>query len=699
MDKNTLLGLLMMGAVIFGFMWLNQPSEEEMQARLAEQEQMAEQARIDAEKAAKAAMTPDTLSAAEAAVIVPTLRQVAETDSTGEILTYADSDVNLTIVGNEISGTVKAADTEADVKAIMANDFAGLSLQQSKAAVAALRASVEKAGRYQSFARYLSGNDDSVILENDLLKIDIASRGGRIAKAVLKDYDTYINGDTANVVLFTDATSGLNFSFTSASQQRFDTEQFYFTPVVENDSTVTMKLDLGKGAYWGIRYTLPENSYLVRMEVIQQNMENIISPATATMDLTFTQRMARNEEGRTFEERNSAIHYKYVGESPDDLTAASDDKETLGQHVKWIGFKNQFFSTVFIPRTYFASAEVEQTVINDDPSYLKDMEARTVIEYSPSVENPLTMDIFLGPNLYPLLSSLDDTLAGEEGEDLDLTTLIPLGWSIFRWISTLIIIPVFTFLSSFISNYGIIILLLTLFIKLILFPLTYKSLMSQAKMRILAPDIKAINEKYPGTENAMTRNRKTMELYSQAGANPMSGCVPMLLQMPILVAMFWFFPSCIELRGESFLWAHNLAAPDVIFTLPFTIPWYGNHVSLFCLLMTAVNIIYTRTNMQTQASTEQMAMMKWMMYLMPVMFLFIFNDYASGLSYYYFLSLLITIVQTYIFRHIVDEKKVRARMAEAAKKPKKKSSWMERLEEAQRRAAAEQRQAQQKKKR
>ncbi len=697
MDKNTLLGLLMMGCVIFGFMWLNKPSEEELAARQAEQEQMAEQARIEAERQAALANVPDTLSKIETSGIVPTIMQVGTPDTVDNSVVYADNTVNIKVTGDQLTGTVKAADTMADLSRIIENDFSGLTIAQSKAAVANLRAALEKAGRYQGFARYLSGEDSRLTLENELLSVEFASKGGRPAKALLKDYDTYINGDTANVVLFNEATSSFNFSFTSSTQQRFDTEQFYFTPVQESDSTVLMKLELGKGAVWGIRYTLAPMSYIVKMEIVQQNMQEIISPSVATIDLSFSQKMARNEEGRTFEERNSAIYYKYVGDGPDELNSSKDDNESLSQHVKWIAFKNQFFSTVFIPRSSFSSAEVSQKIITDEPAYLKQMDASTILDYSSTVENPVTIDLFFGPNLYPLLSSLDDTLDTEE--NLELTRLIPLGWSIFRWISTLIIIPVFTFLSGFISNYGIIILLLTLFIKLILFPLTYKSLLSQAKMRVLAPDIKEINEKYPGTENAMTRNRKTMELYSKAGANPMSGCVPMLLQMPILVAMFWFFPSCIELRGESFLWAKNLAAPDVIFTLPFSIPFYGSHVSLFCLLMTAVNIIYTRTNMQTQASSEQMAMMKWMMYLMPVMFLFIFNDYASGLSYYYFLSLLITIVQTYIFRRFVDEKKVRAKMAEASKKPKKKSGWMARLEEAQRKQLAAARAEQQKKRR
>ena len=233
-----------------------------------------------------------------------------------------------------------------------------------------------------------------------------------------------------------------------------------------------------------------------------------------------------------------------------------------------------------------------------------------------------------------------------------------------------------------------IILILTIFIKLILFPFTYKSYMSQAKMRVLAPEIKEINEKYPGQENAMKRQQESMALYSRAGASPMSGCLPLLLQMPILIAMFKFFPSAIELRGQSFLWVADLSAPDYIISLPFSIPFLGDRLSLFCLLMTVTNILYTRINMQSQPGGNSMPGMKWMMYLMPVMFLFFFNNYAAGLSYYYFLSLLITIIQTYIFRQVVNEEKVRATMRENAKKPKKKSGFMARLEEAQRKQQA-----------
>ena len=353
--------------------------------------------------------------------------------------------------------------------------------------------------------------------------------------------------------------------------------------------------------------------------------------------------------------------------------------------MSWIAFKNQFFSTVVIPSRPFNDADFTSDVVKES-DYLKNLHTNAAInDYDLSAENPVSFSIFIGPNLYPLLNSIDDQVVGDE--DLKLTRLIPLGWSIFRWINTGIIIPVFNFLGSFNWNYGIIILLLTIFIKIVLFPLTWKSYKSQAVMRLLQPEIKQINEKYPGQENALKRQQKTMELYRKAGASPMSGCLPMLLQMPILFAMFSFFPSCIELRGQSFLWAHDLAAPDAIISwsgnIPLITKYFGNHVSLFCLLMTATNIVYTYINTQNNPNT--MPGMKWMMYLMPIFFLVFFNNYAAGLSYYYFLSLLITIIQTYCIRFFIKEEDVRKKMAENAKKPRKKSGFAARLEEMQKR--------------
>lgn len=696
MDKNTLWGLIMMAAVIFGFMWLNQPSAEELEARKAEAARK-QQEMLD-KQAAQTNVT-DTLSFSEIAAAVPAIKAIGAADSTGTYNYCADGiELNVDPSGR-LGGTVLAADTLVSLEAINGSAITALSDVRRIDAISRFRDAIAKAGRYGSFAAHISGEEETAVLENERLRLEFSTKGGRLAKATLKDYDTYINGDTANVVLISPENSDFSFTFTSASQQRFETKEFYFTAQAESDTTLLMNLNLGEGATWGIRYTLRPDSYILSMEIVQNRMEKIIPSSVATIAFNFSQKMARNEQGRMFEERNSALTYKFVGDSPDEISSAKDDSEELAQPVKWIAFKNQFFSSVVIPRSSFASANISQSIIKDEPAFLKNMSAETILDYSPSVPVAAQMDLYLGPNLYPLLNDIDDQLTeitGEKQKDLDLTRLVPLGWPIIRWINTLIVIPVFTFLSNFISNYGIIILILTIFIKIILFPFTYKSFISQAKMRVLAPEIKEINDKYPGQENAMTRNQKTMELYSKAGASPLSGCLPMLLQMPILIAMFWFFPSCIELRGESFLWAHNLAAPDVIFTLPFTIPWYGNHVSLFCLLMTAVNIIYTRINMQNQPSQASMPMMKWMMYLMPVMFLFIFNDYAAGLSYYYFLSLLITILMTYCFRRCINEEKLRMKMAEAAKKPRKKSGFLARLEEAQRQQQAALRQQQQK---
>lgn len=316
--------------------------------------------------------------------------------------------------------------------------------------------------------------------------------------------------------------------------------------------------------------------------------------------------------------------------------------------------------------------------------YLKDMSVETAIDYKSTDSNPANFQIYFGPNKFQLLKSYNKYC---DTEDLDLYRLVSLGWALFRWVNTYIVIPVFDWLSGICGNMGITILVLTILLKFVLFPLSNKSYVSQAKMRLLAPDVKKIDEKYQGQENAMKAQQKKMELYSMAGASPFGGCLPMLLQMPFLIAMFTFFPSSIELRGQSFLWAQDLSAPDAIFTwdvqIPFISSYFGNHLSLFCLLMTVTNIIYTKITMQSQQNS-QMKGMQWMMYLMPVMFLVFFNNYASGLSYYYFLSLLFTIIQSYATRYFVSEEKMRARMAEAAKNPKKKSGFMARLEEAQR---------------
>ena len=685
MDKNNLLGLLLMGAIIFGFMYINQPSDEEIAAAQKAQIEATQNNNSQNEEIAIDSLTPNQVSK-----LVAMVKASGEAQNDGTY-TLTTGNVDLRCDSTTLSGTVTVNNNTVDVKKIVANDLAELPRPVAKAAVEALISSIDRYDSFGNFAQYMGGNSDTLTLENDVLKVDFSSEGGKIAKVTLKKYDTYVTGDTTNVVPYNGATDYYSFTL-PAGAGYIETRDLSFKAVAQNDSTVLMKLDLDGGAMWGIRYTLGKGeSYVVKMDIVQENIENVFASNMSDITMSWHQKMARNEKGKTFEERNSTIYYKYLNDSPDYLTENGDQSEELEQEVKWISFKNQFFSSVMVPKTSIKRALVTTQDIKDQPGYLKILDVKdAIISYSTKSENPASFDMLFTPNLYPLLSSYDEQLNAED--DLELTRLIPLGWGIFRWVNTYLVIPIFTFLGGFISNYGIIILLLTIIVKIILFPFTYKSYMSQAKMRVLAPEIQAINEKYPKPEDAMTKQQKTMELYSKAGASPFSGCLPMLLQMPILIALFAFFPSCIELRGQSFLWATDLSAPDAIFSwtthIPLISTYFGNHVSLFCLLMTATNIIYTHINMQNQPGGAAMPGMKWMMYLMPVMFLFFFNDYASGLSYYYFLSLLITIVQTYSFRFIVDEEKVRAQMLANAKKPRKKSGFMARLEEAQRQQQA-----------
>lgn len=686
MDKNTMLGLLLMGAVILGFMWLNKP-EVDPNSRMPQEQLTTEQEKAVTDN--ELASPADSLTVAEYNMLAGAIKQFGVADSTGRA-TFTAPDMQLSSDGRNIQGYVRVDSIDVNINYLVTPELSSiqpLSPQVMGRAAAAVKARLRDLSQYRGFARYLQGTDTSVKLENDLIAVDLSTKGGMIARAELKKYDSYRGG---NVVVCNKDNDNYSFILNSTDRE-FDTRDFYFTPVQESDSTVLMSLDLGGGASFGLRYTLAPDSYVVKLDVVQKGMESVIPSSVVTMDFLWHQKMIRQEKGRMFEERNSAIYYKYAGGSVENLSEAKNDDEEVNERIKWIGFKNQFFSMAFVAKTHFNRADLKSQVLDKlNPEYLKEMDAVASVDYSAANSNPASFDILVVPNLYPLLSDLSDHL--QPGDDLNLTRLIPLGWTLFRWINTWIVIPVFEILGKWFTNYGIIILLLTIFIKIIIFPFTYKSYMSQAKMRLLNPEIQAINEKYPGQENAMTRQQKTMELYSRAGANPMAGCLPMLLQMPVLIAMFTFFPSCIELRGESFLWAKDLSAPDAIISwtgnIPLVTEYFGNHISLFCLLMTATNIIYTKITMASQASSNAMPGMKWMMYLMPLMFLVFFNNYAAGLSYYYFLSLLITIIQTYVFRHVVSEEKMRAKMAEAAKKPRNKSGFMARLEEAQRQQQA-----------
>lgn len=687
MDKNTLFGMVLMGLVLFGFMYCNRPKADEQAATTSKTEQT-----VVATTATANSLTPE-FEASMAEVV----RNYGVNDGNGNF-TLKTPGVNLTtttadtIVSDRIAGTVVIGrDTVNVAAAFNAADTLVTARQRSEIYDMLANVRSERT-RYQDFAKFIDETPSAPFsLSNGKMVVTFNPKGGRMERVVLPGYLNENTDPAKDVELFNPEHS--NYAFViNMGDRELSTADMTFRPEVSDDSTrVTMKLDLAPDTWMAFTYTLMPDQYIVRLDVTQHNLtESAIRSNVTEMGFDWSMDLERNEVGRSFEERNSAIYYKLKDDSPDDLSANSAETESIAGAIQWVAFKNQFFSSVVIPRGYFKTAEMSsQPIERDTPlgqRYVKSMSLKSRFEYKPDNDFTFGFDFYLGPNSYPGLSKVDDILY-PDGPSLSLQKLVPLGWGIFGWINRFIVIPLFNFLGSFITSYGLIILLLTIIIKIILFPFTYKSYMSQARMRVLAPEIKEINDKYPGQENAMKRQQETMKLYSRAGASPFSGCLPMLLQLPVLIALFSFFPSAIELRGQSFLWAHDLAAPDYICTLPFTIPFYGNKVSLFCLLMTVTNIVYTRISMASNPSAG-MAGMKWMTYLMPVMFLFFFNDYASGLSYYYFISLLITIAQTYICRLIVNDDKVRAQMRENAKKPKKKSGFMARLEAAQKRQEA-----------
>ena len=617
MDRNTIIGFLLMALVLFGYTWYMQPSPEQ-----------------------KAAMQR-----------------------------YQDS---LLQVENARLAEINNVETAAtDPVEEMIVDEHTLRLRNE----------------YVDFAPFAEGGEKTITLSNPQVTLTFSTHGGRLTQAILNEYNTY---DSLPVMLFNSENNAYGFIF-KAQGRTINTADLYFVPELSADNrTLSMKLPFENGSSFEVRYTLPEEGYMLDMKIYQNGMENILPRNTVDLDMYWSQMLRRQERGRMFEERNSALYYKFVGSDVERLSETKDEHESITTGLKWIGFKNQFFSSVLIADRKLNGARLESTVLPEDNTYLKSYKAETTVDYDPmSTEGP-AFRFFLGPNLYPLLKSYDKGL--DSDDKLQLPKLIPLGYKFFRWINTGIIIPIFTFLGKYFTNYGVIILLMTLIIKAVLMPLTFKSYMSSARMRVLKPQMEEINAKYPGQDKAMDRQRATMELYSNAGVNPMSGCLPLLLQMPILLAMFAFFPSSIELRQHPFLWADDLSSYDAIFTwdayIPLITPYFGNHISLFCLLMTITNILYTKINMDSTGGGQQMPGMKLMMYLMPLMFLFIFNNYASGLSYYYFVSLLITIIQTYIFRKCINEEKVLAKLKENQKKPRKKSGFMARLEEAQRQQQA-----------
>ena len=549
---------------------------------------------------------------------------------------------------------------------------------------------------YGALAAATQGEEQIVTLENEVLRLQISTKGGQIKAATLKQYDDY-QGNTLE--LFDGSNNELYYTI-NTPKGSFNTDKFYFEPVNVTAESATMRLKTDDGASLDFIYRLTAaDSYLVEYSLKMQNAERMINDRT--LMLNWYQSLPRTELGRDFEGRYSQLYYKYQGQSTNDLSSTSSDDETLDGRMAWISFQNQFFSTMLITNDLFTAGRLrsEPVAKETDENVIKKYAAEN-LEFevdTKSAETNIPMCLYMGPKDYWKLSDMNEPAAafvGKTNEDMDLEDSFYLGWRfIVHYVNSWVIIPLFHFMDKWIPSYGIIILLLTLFIKLITLPMTYKSYKASAKMRIAQrlPEVQAINEKYPDQEQAMEKQQALMALYGKMGVNQMGGCLPMLIQWPVLIALFYFFPTSIELRHQPFLWADDLSTYDAFLTWDANIPvvnWiFGHHLSLFCVLMTITNIFYTWLMQKQNPSQQAMPGMKMMMYFMPLMFLFFLNQYSAGLSYYYFLSTLLGIIITYAIRWSMDEDKILEQLKTNLKKPAKASKatgWAAKLQEIQR---------------
>lgn len=534
---------------------------------------------------------------------------------------------------------------------------------------------------YGPFAIAAQGEEEHVVLDNGKVRLTISTLGGEIKRAELPEYKA--SGDSINPLrLFGEGESKLDFTLRTINDRILQTSNLYFTPVAVDSNRVVMRLKTNNEEAWlDFIYELSDN-YMVSFIIAPHQLQTELAQNIRSLDVEWSQVVPQHEQGRKFEERYAQLQYMLVGGDIEKLSENKEDHEKESANVKWIGYKDQFFSTVFIADEFFNSANFYSRPLPSSSGFIKQYSTSTHVPFDITGTNTTGFRFYMGPNHYNTLKSYDEGVAKED--QLHLKSLVPLGWKIVSWINVIIVIPMFDLFTSWGLHIGWVILLMTLVIKLIILPFVFVSYKSSAKMRALKPQIDAINEKYPA-DKMQERQQATMQLYQQAGVSPMSGCLPMLFQFPVLMAMFWFLPTAIELRGKSLFWADDLSTYDAVFHWGINIPLLGDHLSLFCLLMTIANFGYTFITMQSQATDPNMKFMKYMMYAMPLMFLFIFNDYAAGLSFYYLVSLFITIIQTMIFRWALDDKKMLAEIEANKKKRagKPKSGFMQRLEKMQ----------------
>ena len=511
-------------------------------------------------------------------------------------------------------------------------------------------------------------------LSNDKVEIEFNTRGAQLYSVKLNDYKAYDSTD-----LYLIKPNGSQMGVSIYAGENVNTKDFVFQVAEHNDSSIVMQLPFASGGYIQQKYWLTEGSYMMKNELSFVGMESIIPRNVSNVDIDWSVVIPRLEKGYKNEKQYSKVDYYFTGDKKsEEIARGKDASKRIDTKVKWFAFQQQFFSAIMTAEKEFAAADLEAKYFaEDDPSHnlmACSAKLRADIQAGES-KVVLPFDIYLGPNDYTTLKSYDQKYE----------KIVPLGGWMVNWFSRLVIIPCFDLLGRFISNYGLVILLMTLIIKLLLSPLTIKSYKSTAKMQVIKPEVDKLNEKYPNEKDAMKKQQAMMELYRKAGISPMGGCLPMLLQMPILFAMFRFFPASIELRQQKFLWADDLSSYDSIIDFGFNVPLLGDHLSLFALLMAATMFFYSKMTSGQMSNDPNMAGMKFMsVWMMPIMMFFICNNLSAALSYYYLLSNIITMAMTwYIRKYVVTEDKVRADMMLRAKQPKKKSKWQQRLEEAQ----------------
>ena len=576
MDKNTLVGFTLIGAVLIGFSIYNRPSQEEMERAQRYQDSIQTAALIEQAK--------------------------------------------------------RDAETEAQNMQALTLDSTSL------------------------FFGANQGTEQFTTLENNLVKVTFSNKGGRIVSATLKDY---MNQQGEPLTLFNEKESGMNFAF-EGKNENILTEDMFFQPMNVSDSTLTMRLQTTGAGYIDFAYRLLPESYMVNFDVRAVGMQNFFPAAQKSVNIDWSQLARQQEKGYDFEQRYTSLTYKPVDDGSDYLSEMKDDKETFEEPMQWIAFKNQFFSSVLIANQNFDNVTLSSKIQKEGSGYMKDYNAEMTTFFDPTGKEATELQMYLGPNHFKTLLATNDMIINQE-EDPELEDLVYLGWPLVREINRWFTINLFDWLSGWGLNMGVVLLLMTIIVKIIVYPATRKSYISSAKMRVLKPHIQRINEKYPNQEDALKKQQETMQLYSEYGVSPMGGCLPMLIQMPVFMALFFFVPNAIELRQQSFLWAPDLSAYDDILHWNFNIPFLGDHLSLFCLLFSVTNILNTWYTMKQQDNgQQQMPGMKIMMYLMPVMFIFIFNNYSSGLNYYYFISGLISILIMIVLRKTTNEPKLLA---------------------------------------